>query len=328
MVATYPGSRAVIRKAFLLRGLTDNASNLAMSSISDATLRQYNCPLKKWYNFCVAEGIDIFTINLPKIQEFLAAEFNKGASFGSINTYRSALALILGHEIAQDFGIKRICKGAAKLRPPRPKYNSTWDPKVVLDYFDALGCNLDISLENLTSKVATLLALVTAHRMQTLSLIEVNNINISKERIEIKIPAQIKTSKPGRAQPTLILPFFENKNVCAATALLDYLKRTHQLRNNNQNLFISFKKPYKNVGSQTLSRWIKRVLHKSGVDTQIFSAYSTRHASTSAANRMGVSLETIRLTAGWTKESKTFSRFYNLNISKDQDEFAKTILNL
>ena len=47
---------------------------------------------------------------------------------------------------------------------------------------------------------------------------------------------------------------------------------------------------------------MKNVLQKTGIDTQEFSAYNTRHASTSAANRMGVNIETIRSTAGWTKE--------------------------
>ena len=117
-----------------------------------------------------------------------------------------------------------------------------------------LGSNFDISLENLSGKLATLLALVTAHRMQILSLINVSNIKISKERIEIKIPSLIKTSKPGRVQPNLILPFYKNKNICAATALLDYLERTELIRNREQKLFISCKKPYKFVGSQTLSR--------------------------------------------------------------------------
>ena len=37
------------------------------------------------------------------------------------------------------------------------------------------------------------------------------------------------------------------------------------------------------------------------VDTSVFTAHSTRHASTSAAKRRGVDLDLIRKTAGWTK---------------------------
>ena len=272
--------------------------------------------------------INPFSINIISIQDFLTKEFQSGASYGTINSYRSALSLILGPEIAQDPEVRRICKGAAKLRPPHPKYDLTWDPKIVLDFLSKWEPNSEILLEKLTYKLVTLLALVTAQRMQTLALIDIKEIKLFERRIQIKIPAPIKTSKPGRNQPTLILPFFKDKKICAAKTLLDYLDRTKEIRGNEVKLFISFKRPHKPVGSQTLSRWIKNVLSDSGIDTEQFSAYSTRHASTSAAKRMGVGIDFIRSTAGWTKNSKTFAKFYSLQISDDRNVFAQTILKL
>ena len=60
----------------------------------------------------------------------------------------------------------------------------------------------------------------------------------------------------------------------------------------------------------------------------IFSAHSTRQAATSMTKNKDVSIDTIRLTAGWSKDSETFARFYNLKIMDDKDTFAKAILNL
>lgn len=172
------------------------------------------------------------------------------------------------------------------------------------------------------------MALVTAHRVQTLALIQAQNISITKEGIEIKIPEQIKTSGPNRLQPVLKLPnFVEKPHLCAAKAIYCYLQRTKSLRPFNESkLFITYKKPYRAASSQSLSRWIKMVLGESGLDTSIFTAHSTRHAATSAAARNGVSLDLIRNTAGWSSASKVFATFYNKPLLSNES-FARTIIN-
>jgi len=178
---------------------------------------------------------------------------------------------------------------------------------------DQLGScdNVDLSLEVLSKKLIILLALVTGQRMQTLSLIDIKNIVVREELIEIKIPERIKTSKLGKKQPVLILPFYrENLNICPANTLQYYLERTKDLRMNTSLLFISYRKPHKRA-TQTLSRWVKDILQESGIDTDIFSAHSTRHASTSAAKLKGVNIDAIRKSAGWTEKSTTFTKFYD-----------------
>ena len=180
----------------------------------------------------------------------------------------------------------------------------------------------------LSKKLITLLALVTGHRIQTLSLIDIRNIIVKVSLIEIKIPERIKTSKPGRSQPVLILPFFKkNPNICPAKTLQCYLKRTENLRKNITVLFISFKKPFKKASTQTLSRWVKDVLRESGIDTDIFSAHSTRHASTSAAKRKGINIDVIRKSAGWTENSSTFTKFYDRPLVQDVRMFGRAILD-
>lgn len=108
--------------------------------------------------------------------------------------------------------------------------------------------------------------------------------------------------------------------------LEDYINKTNSLRHNDY-LFISYKRPHNKVSSQTLGHWIKNILLKSGIDTSIFSAHSTRHASTSSANRLGVSIDVIRKTAGWTESSSVFARFYNRDIISDPNQFANSILS-
>ena len=58
----------------------------------------------------------------------------------------------------------------------------------------------------------------------------------------------------------------------------------------------------------------------------MFSAYSTRHASTSAPKRNGVNIDLIRKTAGWTSSSQTFANFYDCRLQEDRGKFAKAVL--
>lgn len=76
-----------------------------------------------------------------------------------------------------------------------------------------------------------------------------------------------------------------------------------------------------------ISRWIKEILDQSGIDTNYFSGYSVKHASTSTAKRNGVSTDTIRATAGWSENSKNFVKYYDLKIVDNPGIYANTILD-
>lgn len=158
-------------------------------------------------------------------------------------------------------------------------------------------------------------------------LINIDNISICNETLEIKITEKFKTTGLGRFQPLLRVPdFTDNPNICPATALVGYMNKTKNIRSHANRLFITFKRPYHAASSQSISRWIKQTLEDSGINTNIFSAHSTRHASTSLAERQGINIDIIRKTAGWTKSSCSFAKFYNRPIVGNDLEFAKTIL--
>ncbi|XP_047028734.1 uncharacterized protein LOC124636613 [Helicoverpa zea] len=299
-----------------------------LASLAGSSLKQYDVCLKKWFLFCKVNNFDIYEASVPTVIKFLTQIYESGAKYATINSYRSALSLILGQDLGNNDCIKRFCKGIFRLRPPLPKYDTTWDVSVVLNFLATLYPNESQNLDKLSKKLATLLALTTAHRVQTLSKINIDNIEIFATKVSIKIPDLIKTSRPGAAQPELILPFFrERPEICPVSALGCFLELTKDLRK-TKNLFISINKPHKSVTSQTLSRWIKSILGTCGIDVTTFSAHSTRHASTSKAYKTGVNLDLIRKTAGWSNYS-TFARFYNRNVNeidKQDDSFARGVL--
>nr|CAH7762121.1 unnamed protein product [Callosobruchus chinensis] len=198
-------------------------------------------------------------------------------SYSSLNTHRAALNLIIHQSSNDDKILKRFWKGVYNIRPPKPKYQSTWDPQPVL--------------------------------------------------IEIKISKRIKTSGKNKLQPILTLPFIkECPELCVASGLEFYVKKTKSYRCTNCYLILTHKKPIHKATTQTISRWLKDILKKSVINTEIFCGHSTRHAATSAAFRSGINIDTIRNCAGWTETFDVFHKFYNRPVTENRIEFAKALL--
>jgi integrase len=283
-----------------------------ISSISEKTRVQYTTSLKLWWEFCCQRNVDFYDFKISLLLEFLTNCFKKGSSYGTLNSHRSAISLISSNRISDNLSLKRFSKGIFRLKPTFPRYTCTWDVNVVLNYLESMN-NDAVNLEQLSKKLVMLLALTTGQRMQTLSFINMSNIKVFEDRIVINITNLIKTSSIGKAQPILNLPFFRSRpGICPASALQKYVLVTSPLRSNTEeHLILSYKKPHRSASSQSLGRWIKQTLTDSGIDTSIFTAHSTRHASTSAASRAGLSVDAIRKSAGWTERSAVFANFYN-----------------
>lgn len=304
-----------------------------ISSFSHSTLKQYDTAYRKLWTFCQKNSIhDCFTLSNPTALSFLSKEFKFGASYSTINTLRSALSLLLGKNFSSDSNISRFLKGVFKARPSFPKYQYTWDTNIILDFLGRWYPNETLPLVKLTKKLVALLMLSTGQRVQTLSVIKLCNIRINQSHIvDIVIDELIKTSGPGRSQPHLKIPFFVDKPaVCPAKTLVSYMEVTQSFRESvdSDKLILTTKKPYHNASASTIGRWIKQVLQESGVDTNIFSAHSFRHAATSAANRRGVSIELIKQAAGWSGNSLIFGKFYNRPVAPTTDtDFANAVFD-
>ena len=155
-----------------------------------------------------------------------------------------------------------------------------------------------------------LIALVTAQRAQTLSLLKITNMFRSEGNVIFCLDEHVKQSRVSNFGPLVVLrPFTENRNLCVVHTLDVYLRKTELLRGTGCRLFIGLHKPHAAVGVDTISRWMKSILFESGIDTSVFSGHSTRSASTSAALNNNVDLLAIMKAAGW-KNAGTFGKYY------------------
>ena len=262
---------------------------------------------------------------MSMVLNFLAEEYFAGAAYSSLNILRSSMSSFLppceGHPIGSHPLVVRFMRGVFNLRPPQPRYTTTWDAGVVLNYLRTLVPNDQISLEQLTHKLVMLIALISGKRAHTIAYILPRDSIVSESSVTFHIKHIIKTSKPGKPVPVIQLSAYpEDDRICVLQALRQYLLRTSNFRGGNQYLFVSINRPHRNVSPQTISRWLKGVLHLSGIDTSIYKAHSTRAASTSAAFRSGMAIDTILSTAGWSS-ARTFAKFYQKPLDLKKKSF-------
>lgn len=241
--------------------------------------------------------------------------FNEGVGYSTLNTVRSSLSTIIKTEngtIGSHWLVSRFMKGISEIRPSIPRYSGTWDVNLILDYFDKLGINDDLSLELLTKKVTVLLLILSGQRVQTPHLLKVNQISFNKNDCVIRVTGsdQDKLKHFNAKKNVQVMTFekYDDKKLCFVTCLQDYLKRTAGHRNSDY-LLLCFKKPYGHASKDTISRWLKCVMKEVGIDTKVFGPHSVRGASTSAAAKLEVPLNTILQAAGWSN-AQTFKKFY------------------
>ena len=118
-----------------------------------------------------------------------------------------------------------------------------------------------------------------------------------------------------------------DRRICVYTVYTEYMVRTKTLRTNHSKLLLSYVKPYLPVTRDTISRWIKTVLARAKIKTSIYKAHSVIPASVSKAQENLMPVSKILSKAGWSN-SKTFARFYEKKIEKDEDSFTYHVLKI
>ena len=133
-------------------------------------------------------------------------------------------------------------------------------------------------------------------------------MNLSDDKCIFFVPNLLKHSRKGVHQaPIELIAFPVNRSLCIVYLLQIYIKRTSELRREGTKITYQLAKVPQS--KDKITRWIKLVLERSGIDVSVHTAHSTRAASTSYATNIGVSISTIISAAGWASDS-TFTKFH------------------
>ncbi len=324
--STMPGIGGFLKD----RGLSQQAAELVLQSWREGTRKQYNPYIKRWQLYCSERQVDSISAPIEVGVNFLAELYDSGVGYSAVNTARSALSSYLVLPEGCQFGthplVRRVMKGVFETRPSLARYSATWDVAVVLRYLAKMHPADKLSLKDLTLKVVTLLALLSGQRRQTLHALKISCMVLTPDNCVFVLDKLLKTSKPGRHLSHLeFVAYTPDPSLCIVKYLMEYVKRTRSLRQGEEQLLVSHKKPYGPVHVDTVSRWIKTTLTNAGVNTEVFAAHSTRSASTSAASIRQIPLDTIMRSAGWHSD-RTFQKFYNLPVENNLN-YGKELLD-
>ena len=312
-----------IRKSLGKQNFFGNAAGIILASWKSGTKKQYATYIKRWEKLCGEQQINPFSENVNKFFEFLTHLYENNPSYSAINTARAAISsLVISNARGQSLGahplVCRFMKGLYNLRP------TIWNVSSVLNFLVKIKPVKELSLKDLTFKCVMLILLF--FYCDAVHKLSISNMTEGKSSFSFCV--QMKQSRQGYVAPLVQLKAYPvDRGLCIYTALKEYLHRTESYRSNeNQDkLFISYRKPYKAVTKTTISRWVKSLL-MAGIDVCGFKPHSTRAATTFKAALLHVPLDTILQTAGWSQKC-TFRKYYDKLVTQDvNQEFADKIL--
>ena len=248
--------------------------------------------------------------------------------YSAICTARAALSSFLDKSLVDNKFVKQFLRGVYNQNPPKTRYAHIWDPRTVLDVLSGPSWTpaSQLDLLQLTKKTVFLILITSGQRGQIIPALSLENMEEQEDGFVFKIDNKfLKQGRPGYRPGLLRLLSYEDRSICVATYLKEYLARTNDLRENTDKVFLTTRKPYKPVSRDTVSRWVKSLLQAAGIDTTEFGAGSTRSAASSKASSEGVPLDQILEAAGWSQET-TFTKWYNKSINGTSNGMAKSIL--
>uniref|UniRef100_A0A8W8MU17 Tyr recombinase domain-containing protein n=1 Tax=Magallana gigas TaxID=29159 RepID=A0A8W8MU17_MAGGI len=321
-----------VRQCLHGRELSADTINIICGSWRESTKRQYRGYQQKWLQFCCEKQSDPFNADINLVLDFLTELYKKNLGYSALNTARSSLSSFLSlsgqsnTKLGDHFLVKRFMKGVFLSRPTLPKYQFTWDVNKVLGFLKTLSPVQDLSLLDLSKKLAMLFALLSGQRKQSLHLLDVRNVSVRDDMLIIRYGDLLKQSKPGHHLDEICIAAYPNDvDLCIVNVYMEYVQRTMKLRGSGSRLFISTQKPHNSVSVDTIGRWIKGIMKSAGIDIKCFAPHSTRSAATSAAANAKLSVDTILRTAGWTSDN-TFRKFYNKPVNLCSD-FSNALLD-
>ena len=284
-----------LRKRLAEEGITQRSSDLIVLSRREDTLSIYSSTWNKWVSWCDEQNVDQVRCNVKWILEFL---FESGYEYRTVCTHRSSISAlhnnIEGRPVEEHPQVSSLITSVFNKRLSQPKYNFIWDVQLVLDYLKKELSNKNDLLDKLlTFKVAMLLALTSASRVRGLHILDTRFMVKTPQKYVFQFHKLHKSWRKGQKPTTLeFVAFPQDKDLCAVSVLDEYLNRTEEWRrvNNETQLLLSYIQSNKQVVPSTISGWPKSVLKSPDINISLFTAHSTRSATTLKASASGLSM--------------------------------------
>ena len=154
--------------------------------------KTYSSAWRKWTCWCSERQVNPLSASLDSVLNFLASQFDAGLEYCTLNVYRSALSAthpqIEGFKVGEHPLVVQLLKGIFNSRPPTPRYTYTWDVSTVTSYLESLGPNEQLSLKQLSRKLAFLLTITSAERGSELVAHDLRFKHFHPEGVAFNLP--------------------------------------------------------------------------------------------------------------------------------------------
>jgi hypothetical protein len=259
-----------------------------------------------------------------------------GASGSSVNSARSVICGVVQcvtgqRELAKHPLLAGITKTAKLRRPVKAKYDTIWDPAAVLSFWK---CTPATTLVMKRENAISLFILASFARPSDCANLSMAQGHLGVSPVSNSYMYRIRGPKESKSAtkltPPLFVQFLEESSadidVCPARAMVGYgdavddSKRVPMTATAHPfGCFVSESlRPFPGLSgkyvtplsAQRISKIMKEVMSLSGIDTELFTGGSGRHAGSSAAAANNVPFEQILLTGRWSS-FQVWHKFYH-----------------
>ena len=150
-------------------------------------------------------------------------------AYSTVNHHRSSISKFhegfAGHAIGSHPLVSKAVKAVFRLRPPLPKYRSTFDISKVFLYLLNQPNNDNLSLKQLTYKTLFLLISASISRVSSVSRLG-TRIQFNEDSCVIDLITLEKQGRPGHVRGYIsVRRFHDNLKLCPVSALQEYVNR-------------------------------------------------------------------------------------------------------
>ena len=279
---SYISGMAGFREGLSLQGVSEETTQLIGKSRRQSALGNYESTWKKWSGWCDSWKTDPFRCPVNYVLEHLSSLFyHEKLLYRTIGLHRSVIPAYHVHVDDKPIGqLPLVCSylsGIFNSRPPQPKHLFVWDVQEVLNFIKSTWGETDILGEKkLSLKLRMLLALTRSSRASGIHHLNIRFMLNTGDKVTFHSHKLHESWRKGKPPPCLTVYVYSlDKQLCVVQTLNRYLEMTKDRKDPSRTqLFLSYRKPYKEIASSTVSGWIKKVLQLANVDTNVFKGHS------------------------------------------------------
>ena len=153
--------------------LEDADLEFLSNHLSAGTKTGYGYVFRKFSSFCSNLHTDPFSCTPTVLVKYIRYLYENGAQYRTVNHHRSSIskfhAGVAGVAIGSHPLVCQAVKAVFRLRPPLPRYVTTFDITKVFAYFQSLPTNEDLTLKQLSLKSLFLLTSACVSRVSSVS---------------------------------------------------------------------------------------------------------------------------------------------------------------